>query len=151
MWRLARAFYFALLLTALFTNAVAVYLLHDVDADRIGQWNLAFRELAQESMYFSVFVAALFFLFTWAGKLLLRLPRVAENSKLAWSLGLGVVLLQYPSELAARKIAGQQADTLLLIYMLLSPICCAAIILRTSRPKGITPAEQSGASLPPQA
>ena len=36
------------------TNAVAIYLLHDVGADRIGKWNLAYSELTQEFVLFAI-------------------------------------------------------------------------------------------------
>jgi len=49
------------------TNAVAIYLLHDVGADRIGKWNLAYSELTQEFVLFAIIVAGLFFLWTWIG------------------------------------------------------------------------------------
>lgn len=68
MWRMTWRFYVGMLVAALFTNAVAVYLLHDVDPDRIGQWNLAYRELAEEFLLFAFVVAALFLLLYLAGK-----------------------------------------------------------------------------------
>ena len=133
MWRLAWRFYFGTFVAALFTNAVAVYLLHDVDSDRIGQWNLAYRELAEEFLLFAFIVAGLFLLFTWLGKTLLRLPRVSENSRLALSLGIALILIQYPVEFTVRLITRQPADRFLMIYMLLSPLCCAAIVLVRSQ------------------
>lgn len=133
MWRMTWRFYVGMLVAALFTNAVAVYLLHDVDPDRIGQWNLAYRELAEEFLLFAFVVAALFLLFTWLGKVLLRLPRVSESSNWALSLGIAVILIQYPAEYTVRLITGHSADTFLTIYVLLSPLCCAAIILARSQ------------------
>ena len=49
MWRLASRFFLGIFVAALFTNAVAVYLLHDVDPDRIGKLNLAYWELTWSS------------------------------------------------------------------------------------------------------
>jgi len=136
MWRLTWRFYVGTLVAALFTNAVAVYLLHDVDADRIGQWNLAYRELAEEFLLFALVVAALFLLSTWLGKTLLRLPPVSGNSRLALSLGIAVILIQYPVELTVRLMTRHSADMVLTIYMLLSPLCCAAIVLVRSQRQG---------------
>ena len=47
--------------TAMFTNAAAVYLLHDVDADRIGKWNLAYWELTLEFLVFALLQQYSFF------------------------------------------------------------------------------------------
>ena len=116
--------------TALLTNAAAVYLLHDVDADRIGKWNLAFRELTLEFLIFSLVVTVPFFLLTWIGTMVFRLRHVAPNLKLGVVLGIAVILIQYPAEFTVRKLApGHSADSFLLGCMLLSPICCAAIVL----------------------
>lgn len=116
--------------TALLTNAAAVYSLHDVDTDRVGEWNLAFRELTLEAFIFSLVLTASFFLLTWIGTMVFRLRHVALNLKLGVVLGIAVMLIQYPAEFTARKLApGHSADSFLLGYILLSPICCAAIIL----------------------
>jgi hypothetical protein len=132
--------------TALLTNAAAVYLLHDVDADRIGKWNLAFWELTLEFFIFSLVLTASFFLLTWIGIMVFRLRQVALNFKLGLALGIGVMLVQYPAEYAVRKLApGHSADSFLLGYILLSPICCAAIVLlsahkrRAASPSRIQP------------
>jgi hypothetical protein len=130
MWRLTSRFFIAMFATALLTNAAAVYLLHDVDADRIGKWNLAFRELTLEFLIFSLVVTVPFFLLTWIGTMVFRLRHVAPNLKLGVVLGIAVILIQYPAEFTVRKLApGHSADSFLLGCMLLSPICCAAIVL----------------------
>jgi len=106
------------------------YLLHDVDADRIGKWNLAFWELTLEFFIFSLVLTVSFFLLTWIGIMVFRLRQVELNFKLGLVLGIGVMLVQYPAEFTVRKLApGHSADSLLLGYILLSPICCAAIVL----------------------
>jgi hypothetical protein len=130
MWRLTSRFFIAMFATALLTNAVAVYLLHDVDADRIGKWNLAFWELTLEFFIFSLVLTVSFFLQTWIGIMVFRLRQVALDFKLGLVLGIAVVLVQYPMEFTVRKLApGHSADSFLLGYILLSPICCAAIVL----------------------
>jgi len=123
--------------TAMFTNAVAVYLLHDVDADRIGKWNLAYWELTLEFLIFGLAIAGIFLLLTWTGTVVFGLRDVTANVKLCFVLGSAVTLIQYPAEFTVRKLTpGHSADAFLLGYMLLSPICCAAIILLDSHNRG---------------
>lgn len=130
MWRLTSSFFIAMFATALLTNAAAIYLLHDVDADRIGKWNLAFWELSLEFFIFSLVLTVSFLLLTWIGIMVFRLRQVALNFKLGLVLGIAVVLVQYPAEFIVRKLAsGHSADSFLLGYMFVSPICCAAIVL----------------------
>ncbi len=133
MWRLASRFFLGILASAMVTNAAAVYLLHDVDADRIGKWNLAYWELTLEFFAFSLVLTVCFFLLTWVGTMAFGLLDVMPNLKLGFALGLAVTLIQYPAEFAVRKLtAGHFADAFLLGYLVLSPICCAAIILLDS-------------------
>ena len=133
MWRLASRFFIGIFATALFTNAAAVYLLHDVDSDRIGKWNLAFWELTLEFFIFGLVLTVSFFLLTWIGTMVFRLRHVAPNLKLGFALGIAVTLIQYPAEFAVRKLTGHSADSFLLGYILLSPVCCAAIVLLNAR------------------
>lgn len=115
------------------SNAVAVYWLHDVDADLVGKWNLAYQQLTLEFLIFSIVVASCFLLLTWIGRVVFRLGQVTVNSRLGLFLGAAVVCLQYPAEFAVRKlITTHSSDTFLLAYLLLSPVCCAAIILLDS-------------------
>src|SRR5437764_13494196 len=104
MWRVTYSFLSGVLIAAMITNGVAVYLLHDVDADRIGKWNLAFWDLTLEFFIFSLFLTASFLLLIWIGTRVLRLPHAALNPKLAFVLGIAVMLIQYPAELAVRKL-----------------------------------------------
>jgi hypothetical protein len=120
MWRLASSFSSGCS-TAMFTNAVAVYAVHDVDADRIGQWNLASWELTNEFVIFSL------------GTLVFGQREVKLNTKLGSVLGIAVILVQYAMEFTVRKLnGGRSADAFLLGYLLLSPFCCPAIILLNS-------------------
>ena len=65
MRRLASTFFVAMFATALLTNAGAVYLSHDVDADRIGKWNLAVEGLFGETTLTRSFLANKSFLGLW--------------------------------------------------------------------------------------
>jgi hypothetical protein len=154
MWRLTPSFFIGMFTTALFTNGAAVYLSHDVDADRIGKWNLAFWELTLEFFILSLVLTVSFFLLTWIGTMVFRLRHVPPNLKLGFALGIAVMLIQYPAELTARKLtSGHSADSFLLGYILLSPICCAAIVLfdahkRRAASPSQTPTEASLGGLP---
>jgi len=119
---------------AVVTNAVAVYLFHDVDADMIGKWNIAFLGLTLEFFIFGLVLTVSFFLLTWIGTIAFGLRQVALNLKLGLVLGIAVMLVQYPAEFTVRKLSTEHsADSFLLGYILLSPICCAAIILLSAR------------------
>ena len=143
MWRLASRFFLGLFVAAMFTNAVAVYLLHDVDADRLGEWNLAYWELTLEFFAFSLVLTLIFLLLTWVGTTTFRLRSVPLNLELGFVLGIAVTLLQYPGEFAVRKLAPDSADAFLLGYMLLSPACCVAIVLLNSHKR-----QPAGDSIP---
>lgn len=129
MWRLASRFFLGAFAAAMFTNAVAVYLLHDVDADRIGKLNLAYWELTLEFFVFGLALTVAVLVLTWLGTRIFRLGNLPSNPKLGLVLGIAVTLIQYPAELAVRKLGANSADPFLLGYLLLSPICCVAIIL----------------------
>jgi hypothetical protein len=149
MWRLTSRFFIAMFATALLTNAAAVYLLHDVDADRIGKWNLAFWELTVEFFVFSLVLTVSFFLLTWIGIMVFRLRQVALNFELGLVLGIAVMLVQYPAEFTVRKLApGHSADSFLLGYILLSPICCAAIVLLSAHKRRAASPSQTQPRLP---
>ena len=121
-----------MLVTVLPVNAISVYILHDVDKDRVGRWNLAFFELCEEFLIFSVLASGLFLLFLWGGRALLRKP-LSPNYVLAFWLGVAVILVQYPIELAGRALFPTLKDALLTFYPLLSPLFCAILFLLKSR------------------
>jgi hypothetical protein len=130
MWHVGFRLFLGMLTTAIFTNAVAVYLLHDVDIDRIGRLNLAYRELTLESLIFAIVATAIFLLAGWIGSLVLRLRVASSGLRLGFVLGIALMLIQYPGELIVRKFSSQHsADSFLLAYLLLAPMCCAGIII----------------------
>jgi hypothetical protein len=79
MWHLTARFFLGIFVAALFTNAVAVYLLHDVDADRVGKLYLAYWELSLEFFVFGLVLTLIFFLLTWIGTLVFRLRDVPPS------------------------------------------------------------------------
>jgi hypothetical protein len=130
MQKLAKAFFWGLVVAGVSLNAISVYLLHDVDANRIGKLNLAFAELCEEFSFFIV-IASVFFLFVlWIGKKLLRLQLLAPNQRLAFSLGAMLMIAQYGIDFFVRALLPNQRGTVLTAYLLLSPVLCAAIALR---------------------
>lgn len=137
MWRLVSNFFAGLLAASVLTNAVAVYWLHDVDPDLVGKWNLAYQQLTLEFLIFSVVVASSFLVLTWMGRIVFRLRQVTVNSRLGLFLGAATVFLQYPAEFAVRMFTTTHtSDTFLTAYLLLSPVCCAAIVLLDSHKRG---------------
>jgi hypothetical protein len=130
MWHVGFRLFLGMVTTSIFTNAVAVYLLHDVDIDRIGRLNLAYRELTLESLIFAIVATAIFLLASWIGSLVLRLRVASSGLRLGLVLGIAFMLIQYPGELIVRKFSSQHsADSFLLAYLLLAPMCCAGIII----------------------
>ena len=113
-------------------NFISVYLLHDVDKERVGRWNLAFFELFEEFLLFSLVVTGLFLFFLWCGRALLRIP-ASSNYVLAFSMGVLVILLQYPIEVGGRAVLPAWEDVVLTLYLLLSPLICAVVFLIKSR------------------
>jgi hypothetical protein len=120
-----------MLTASLFTNAVAVYLLHDVDADMVGRLNLAYRELMREFVFFAIVATVIFLLAGWLGSLVLRLKVASAGPRLAFVLGVTTILIQYPAEFVARLLnSGRSSDSFLLAYLLLVPACSAGILVR---------------------
>jgi len=86
-----------------------------------------------EVLIVGLVVAIPFVLLTWIGTVVLGLRDVTVNLKLGFVPGMAVTLIQYPAEFIGRKLTpAHSADAFLLGYLLLSPICCAAIVLLNS-------------------
>jgi hypothetical protein len=66
-------------ITTLSLNAFSVYLLHDVDADRVGQWNLAYLELTGEFLILAAVVGIFVLALTWFGGILLGLQGIPPS------------------------------------------------------------------------
>jgi hypothetical protein len=75
MWRLTSRFFIGMFATAMLTNAASVYLLHDVDTDRMGKWNLAYRELTAEFLLFGLTCRSNFSSFNLDGNSGIRFTR----------------------------------------------------------------------------
>jgi hypothetical protein len=101
--------------------------------------------LTLEFFAFSLVLTLIFFLLTWIGTLVFRLRDVPPSRGLSFVLGIAVTSIQYPAEFAVRKLAANSADAFLLGYLLLSPVCCAAIVLLNSYKRRIIKNEVVGA------
>jgi hypothetical protein len=92
MWRLTYSFVGGMTVAALPLNAISVYLFHDVDHDRVGQWNLAYLELCGEILILVAMTGTVVLLLTWIGRMIFRLQEVPPSSKLSFFLGIFLIL-----------------------------------------------------------
>jgi hypothetical protein len=135
MWRLTSWFFVGVIVSALFVNALSVYVFHDVDQEMIGRWHEAYIQLNIELLFFSLIVTGLLLLFMCLGIKLFRYPILSQNIRLAFTLGVGIILFQYVYELAARSWAPEIAQVVIAIYLLLGSAISAIILIRDgSRP-----------------
>jgi hypothetical protein len=104
MSRSAVGFFLGLLLAMLPVNAISVYVLHDVDQDRVGLWNKAFRVLAAGALAFSVVASLLLLIYLSAGRRILRLSEAPTDTSLATVLGASAAVCQYLFDIAATKV-----------------------------------------------
>jgi hypothetical protein len=131
MWRVGFRIFSGIFVAAVFTNALAVYVLHDIDADRVGKLNLAYAELTLEFLFFALVATTAFLVAIWVGAKMLRLQVVDSGLRLGFTLGIILILIQYPVEFIIRKLSTEHSsDSFLLAYPLLAPLCCAAIVVR---------------------
>jgi hypothetical protein len=130
MWRLTSWFFVGVLVSALFVNALSVYVFHDVDREMIGRWHEAYFQLNIELLFFSLIVTGLLLLFMCLGIKLFRYPVFSQNVRLAFTLGVGTILIQYVYDLAARSWAPEIAQVVTAIYPLLGSAISAIILIR---------------------
>jgi hypothetical protein len=96
MRRVFRSFGLGLAFTAIVVDAISVYIFHDVDPDRIGQWNRAYVELCWEAALFVVIVALPVWLLTLIGRWIFHLRAVTPRPGLALLIGIVTIVFQYP-------------------------------------------------------
>lgn len=116
--------------TALLLSLFSVYILHDVDREKVGHLNQAFTGLCFESAVFALVIGAATGVLTAIGKRLLRVK--GSNSRPAFGIFLGccVAVCQYPWDLVARSFFPQLADLALETYVVVASLLCAAVLLR---------------------
>jgi hypothetical protein len=120
------------LCAALSIAAISVYVLHDVDKDQMGRWNEAFAGLCVEFVLFTLIIGAGVALLAFLGRRLFHLKGYSPRPKLAFSLGVGVSVLQYPWEFIGRVLFPKLEDFTLSLYLLVAIVVCSIVILRDS-------------------
>jgi hypothetical protein len=113
----------------LVTSIISVYLLRDVDHDQIDHLNAAFASLCAEGVIFALVVGGATGLLTLLGKKLLGLKEFFHRGQLSFLLGVSVAVLQYPWDLASRKISPRFADLSLSVYMVVAVVLCTVVLL----------------------
>ena len=129
MWRLTRNFSFGIIVGGIPINLISVYLFHDVDKERVGQWDPAYNDLAVELTIFAVAMTLVLWLLTFLGRLIFSLRGSPTNPKLGFALGLAVIIVQYPWDFVARKLFPTHSNEQLGAYMILSVFSSAAILV----------------------
>ncbi|HWN74690.1 MAG TPA: hypothetical protein VNO13_03040 [Candidatus Udaeobacter sp.] len=129
MWRAARYFFVGIVVAGIPINLISVYLLHGVATDRVGLWDRAYTELAIELTIFAVAMTLALWLLTFLGRLIFRLRGSPTNPKLGFLLGLAVMTVQYPWDVAARRFFPNHSNEQLGVYVILSVFVCAAILV----------------------
>jgi hypothetical protein len=118
--------------TALLSDAVSVYIFHDVDKDNIGHWNEAFAGLWGESVLFTLVIGVGVAVLTWIARHLFHLTGYSPRARLSLFLGVGVSIIQYPWDIAGRAAFPKFADDFLLLYMIVAIILCSIALVRDS-------------------
>jgi hypothetical protein len=116
--------------TALFGAVISVYMLHDVDQDKIGHWNEAFLGLCVESVLFTLIVGGGVTFLSLLGRHFFHLKGYSPRAMLGFLLGVGVTVLQYPWEFAVRKQLPKLANTSLYLYLVIAIVFCTVVIIR---------------------
>ena len=116
--------------TALLSDAVSVYIFHDVDKDMIGHWNEAFAGLCPEIVLFTLIIGGGVALLTLLGRRLFHLKGYSPRAKSGLFLGIGVTVLQYPWDFVGRTLFPKFADACLSIYLVLAIALCSIVIVR---------------------
>jgi hypothetical protein len=74
----------------------------------------------------------LFFLTTFMGRKVLKLQNQTLNSRLAFFLGVSLIILPYIFDIFSRKLVSNHYDAMIMGYLLLGPVVCALILLRVA-------------------
>lgn len=115
--------------TALLSSAISVYIFHDVDRAHIGHWNEVFAGLCAESILFALMIVGPVWFLTLIGHYLLHLRSHSPRAMLGLLLGIGVTVIQYPWDIAGRKLFPKFADFSLTLYLILAVVFCTIVLL----------------------
>jgi hypothetical protein len=116
--------------TALFCAAISVYVLHDVDHDKIGHWNEAFAGLCAESVLFTLVISGAVGLLTLLGRHIFHLRGYSPRAMLGLFLGVGVTVAQYPWDFVGRRLLPKLAEFSLSLYLVVAIVLCTIALLR---------------------
>jgi len=133
MWRVLLSFFRGVCLSALLLGAVSVYVLHDVDKDLIGKWNIAFRDLAVEVFLFGLLVTLGTSILTQIGRMVAGLRPAVPAPKLGFNWGASIGLVQYPFEFLVRKVADEHYAFWSYAYIVLSILVPSAVFIAACR------------------
>jgi len=132
MFRSIRSLLLGILCASLLIDAIAVYVLRDVDQNQIGHWNEAFTGLCVESILFSLIIVGPVWLLTFLGLRLFHLKNHFPRAMLALLLGIGATVIQYPLELATRKLLPKLTEFFLGSYLIATIVLCTVVLLYDS-------------------
>jgi cytochrome bd-type quinol oxidase subunit 1 len=130
MWRAILLLMLGMLCTALFLDAISVYVFHDVDQDKIGHWNEAFADLSVEAVVFSLIISGAAWFLALLGRQLFNLRGYSPRARIGLSLGIAAVGFQYPFEFAGRKLVPNHAEFFLAFYLVAAVFLCTSVLLR---------------------
>ena len=116
--------------TSLFSAAISVYILHDVDNDKVGHWNEAFAGLCIESVLFALVISGAVGLLTLLGRHIFHLRGCSPRAMLGLFLGIGVTIVQYPWDFFGRRLLPKLAESSLSLYLVVAIVLCTVALLR---------------------
>jgi hypothetical protein len=115
--------------TALLSDAVSVYIFHDVDKEKVGHLNEAFVGLVAEIILFTLVIGLGVALLAALGRKLLHLKSYRPHARLGLFLGIGITAMQYPWDYIGRAFFPSFADTFLSLYLVLAIVICSIFIV----------------------
>jgi hypothetical protein len=130
MWRAILLLIFGIFCTALFLDAISVYVFHDVDQDKIGHLNEAFADLSIETVAFSLIISGAVWLLALLGRRLFNLRGYSPRARIGLSLGFAAAVFQYPFEFVGRRLVPNLAESFLSFYLVAAIFLCTAVLLR---------------------
>jgi hypothetical protein len=116
--------------TALFLGAISVYVVHDVDQDKIGHLSEAFAGLAVEAIVFSLIISGAVWPLSLLGRQLFKLRGCSPRARIGLPLGIATAILQYPCDFVGRKFFPDRADSFLSFYLVAAILVCTTVLLR---------------------
>ena len=130
MWRAILLLMLGIFCTALFLDAISVYVFHDVDQGKIGHWNEAFADLSIETVVFTLIISGSVWLLALLGRQLFNLRGYSPRARTGLFLGIAATVFQYPFESVGRRLVPNLAESFLSFYLVAAILLCTAVLLR---------------------